>query len=52
MLKDPIPFLANIIAVAHTDGSLSVAENIQIEAIRTELNFKKSNRGQGRSDRV
>jgi hypothetical protein len=41
MMLDPIPFLANIILVALTDGSLSGSENAQLEAIRSELNFKK-----------
>jgi uncharacterized tellurite resistance protein B-like protein len=39
---DLIPFLANIISVSHSDGKLSAAENSQLEAIRSELNFKKS----------
>jgi hypothetical protein len=39
---DPIPFLANIISLSHSDGKLSATENSQLEAIRSELNFKKS----------
>lgn len=42
MQKGPVLFLANIISVAHSDGRISVAENLQVEAIRSELNFKKS----------
>lgn len=41
MINDPIPFLANIIAVAHANGQLSAGENAQLETIRTEFNFKK-----------
>lgn len=42
MIADPIPFLANIALVAHADGRLSASELGQLEAIRTELKFKKS----------
>jgi hypothetical protein len=42
MTTDPIPFLANIIAVSYANGSLSPGELSQIEAIRVELNFKKA----------
>lgn len=41
MITDPIPFLANIALVAHADGKLSASELGQLEAIRTELKFKK-----------
>ena len=41
MITDPIPFLANIIAVAHANGQLSTGESAQLEAIRSEFNFKK-----------
>lgn len=41
MIPDPIPFLANIVLLAHSDGSLSAAETAQLEAIRSELNLKK-----------
>jgi ribosomal protein L37AE/L43A len=41
MIADPIPFLANIALVAHADGKLSASELGQLEAIRTELKFKK-----------
>jgi len=41
MITDPIPFLANIILVAHANGSLSVGENGQLEAIRSEFDIKK-----------
>jgi uncharacterized tellurite resistance protein B-like protein len=42
MISDPIPFLANIACVAYADGKLSPSELGQIEAIRTEFKFKKS----------
>jgi len=42
MIPDVIPFLANIAMVAHADGTLSATELGQIEAIRKEMNFKKS----------
>jgi len=42
MIKDSIPFMANIAKVAHSDGTLSAIELGQMEAIRKELKFKKS----------
>ena len=42
MIADPIPFLANIALVAQADGKLSPSELGQLEAIRIELKFKKS----------
>lgn len=42
MVTDPIPFMANIAMVAHADGTLSAAELGQLEAVRKEMNFKKS----------
>jgi len=42
MINDPVPFLANIIAVAYANGQLSSGENAQLEAIRQEFNFKKA----------
>src|SRR5258708_21711158 len=42
MIADPIHFLANIALVAHADGKLSASELGQLEAIRTELKFKKN----------
>lgn len=41
MTSDPIPFLANVIAVAHANGKLSPGELAQLELIRSELSFKK-----------
>jgi hypothetical protein len=41
VISEPIPFLANIILVAHADGNLSPVELEQIELIRNELNVKK-----------
>ena len=41
MVFEPIPFLANIALVAHADGILSPSELGQIEAIRTEMKFRK-----------
>jgi len=42
MIHDVVPFLANIALVAHADGTLSAAELGQLEAIRKEMKFKKS----------
>ena len=42
MISDVVPFLANIALVAHADGTLSAAELGQLEAIRKEMKFKKS----------
>jgi len=42
MILDTVPFLANIALVAHADGTLSAAELGQLEAIRKEMKFKKS----------
>ena len=42
MVTDAVPFIANIAMVAHADGTLSAAELGQLEAIRKEMNFKKS----------
>ncbi|EFK11225.1 conserved hypothetical protein [delta proteobacterium NaphS2] len=42
MVTDVVPFLANIALVAHADGTLSAAELGQLETIRKELKFKKS----------
>jgi hypothetical protein len=42
MISDSIPFLANIAVVARADGTLSAAELGQLEAIRKECGFKKS----------
>lgn len=41
MIREPIPFLANVIAVAHVNGKLSPGELTQLEAVRVEFNFKK-----------
>lgn len=41
MIADPIPFLANVIAVAHVDGKLSSGELAQLELVRAEYGFKK-----------
>jgi len=38
---EQIPFLANIVLVAHADGTLSANEMGQIEAIRKEFGIKK-----------
>jgi len=42
MISDPIPFLANIALIAHADKKLSSSELGQMEAIRTEMKFRKS----------
>ncbi len=42
MIADVVPFLANILLLAHADGKLSAAESGQLEAIRKEMKFKKS----------
>lgn len=42
MVSEPIPFLANIVLVVHANGKLSASELGQLESIRTELKFKKS----------
>lgn len=42
MITEPVPFLANIILVAHADGKLSSSELGQLEAIRSSFKFKKS----------
>lgn len=42
MISEPIPFLANIILVANADGKLSTSELGQLESIRIEMKFKKS----------
>jgi len=42
MISEPIPFLANIVLVAHANSKLSASELGQLESIRTELKFKKS----------
>ncbi|NMA42905.1 MAG: zinc ribbon domain-containing protein [Oligosphaeraceae bacterium] len=42
MINEPVPFLANIALVARADGILSAAELGQLEAIRKEYGFKKS----------
>lgn len=41
MISDPIPFIANVIAVAHANGQLSQGELAQLEAVRAEFNIKK-----------
>ncbi len=41
MISEPIPFLANIVLVAHANGKLSASELGQLESIRAELKFKK-----------
>jgi uncharacterized tellurite resistance protein B-like protein/ribosomal protein L40E len=41
MVPEPIPFLANIVLVAHADGILSATELGQLEAIRQELKITK-----------
>jgi len=41
MITDPIPFLANVIAVAHANGKLSPGELAQLEVVRSEFSFKK-----------
>jgi uncharacterized tellurite resistance protein B-like protein len=42
MIQKPIPFIANIILVAHVNGKLSPSELAQLESIRAELKLKKS----------
>ncbi len=42
MVQEPIPFLANIIIVAHADGKLSPSELGQMEAHRVDLKLKKN----------
>jgi hypothetical protein len=42
MINDPIPFLANVIAIAHSDGKLSPGELAQLEVVRSEFGFKKT----------
>ncbi len=42
MISDPIPFLANVIAVAYANGQLSPGELAQLEAVRSEFNIKKA----------
>ena len=42
MLREPIPFLANIVLVAHADGILSASEVGQLESIRKEYGIKKA----------
>lgn len=42
MVTNAIPFLANIATVAYVDGTISTSELSQLEAIRKEMNFKKS----------
>jgi len=42
MISDPVPFMANLAVVAHADGTLSASELGQLEAIRQEMKFKKS----------
>jgi uncharacterized tellurite resistance protein B-like protein len=41
VISDSIPFLANIVLVAHADGKLSASELGELESIRSELKFKK-----------
>ncbi|MCB1225717.1 MAG: TerB family tellurite resistance protein [Verrucomicrobiales bacterium] len=41
MTRDPVPFLANVIFIAHADGQLSSGETAQLELIRAEMGFKK-----------
>ncbi len=48
MIHDPVPFLANIILIANADGVLSATELGQLEAIRTEFKFKKSDMNQAK----
>jgi len=42
MVTDAVPFIANIMMVAHADGTPSAAVLGQLEAIRKEMNFKKT----------
>lgn len=42
MVHNVVPFLANIAVVAYADGTLSASELGQLEAIRKEFKFKKS----------
>jgi uncharacterized tellurite resistance protein B-like protein len=42
LIPEPIPFLANIISVAYADGQLSASELGQLDAIRSDFKFKKS----------
>lgn len=42
MIPEPIPFLANIILLAHADGKLSASELGQLEIIRSDFKFKKA----------
>jgi hypothetical protein len=41
MMNDPVPFLANVIAIAHADGKLSPGELAQLESMRSEIGFKR-----------
>ena len=42
MISESIPFLANIVLVAHVNGKLSASELGLLDSIRSELKFKKS----------
>ena len=42
MIYDVVTFLANMVLVAHADGTLSSEELGQLEVIRKEMKFKKS----------
>ncbi len=42
MILEPIPFLANIVLVAHVNGKLSASELGLLDSIRSEIKFKKS----------
>lgn len=42
MIRQAIPFLANIVLVAQSDGTLSPSKLEKLDAIRSDLKFKKS----------
>lgn len=42
MISEPVPFLANILLVAHADGRLSNTEQALMESIVKDLRLKKS----------
>ena len=42
MIQNPIPFIANIVLMAHVKGSLSPSALAQLESVRSELKLKKN----------
>ena len=42
MIQNPIPFIANIVLMAHVKGNLSPSALAQLESVRSELKLKKS----------